>query len=183
MLRLTTFTILTVLLFALVSLIPHRPGSEHPGTVVEAAPLVDALSAKEYASFGTVNKVPVNSRDYVWEYLSKHFTREQTAGIMGNLRQEHNFNTSDVSGGLGIAQWIGGRRTRLMAKPNYDTLKVQLDFLMEELNTNESTAGNAIRGSVTVEQATVAFESRFERCGDCRTSTRLQYAYEILGSY
>ena len=144
---------------------------------------LSTIENKPHATYEPMSVVPINARDFVWSYLSKHFTREQTAGIMGNLRQEHNFNTSDVAGGLGIAQWIGGRRARLMTKPNYNTLTGQLDYLMEELNGSESAAGSAIRSARTVEEATVAFESLFERCGDCRTGTRIQYAYGILASY
>lgn len=120
----------------------------------------------------------------VWQYFtSRGFSREQTAGIMGNLRQEHNFQTSDVAGGLGVAQWLGNRRAALQAKPDYLNLTVQLDFIVEELNGVESRAGAALKAATTVEAATIAFQDLYERCGQCMQSQRVAYAYEYLGRY
>ena len=121
----------------------------------------------------------------IWNYLtSQGFTRNQVAGIMGNLKQEHGFKTSDERpNGLGIAQWIGNRADRLVANGNYLDINVQLNYLMEELNGSESAAGGAIRASGSVEEATRAFQNKFERCGVCMESQRIQYAYDILASH
>jgi len=102
---------------------------------------------------------------------------------MGNLRQEHSFNTSDVAGGLGIAQWIGNRRELLLARPNYTDITVQLNYLMEELNGVESEAKALILNSTSIEAATLAFSSKFERCGVCMDDKRITYAYEIMGRH
>lgn len=111
-----------------------------------------------------------------WDFLiSKGYTRNQTAGILGNLRQEHNFNTSDVAGGLGIAQWIGNRRENLMARGNYTDIHVQLQFLYDELQAH--TIPDNLSG------ATLTFQNQFERCGDCRQDQRLNYAQDILGKH
>lgn len=119
-----------------------------------------------------------------WNFLiSQGFTRNQTAGIMGNLRQEHNFKTDDVKGGLGIAQWLGARRARLISKGNHLDINTQLNFLMEELNTSEKAAYNAIKATDSVEGATIAFQNKFERCGICVQSRRVQYSYDILKRY
>lgn len=103
---------------------------------------------------------------------------------MGNLRQEHGFKTSDAgAAGLGIAQWLGSRRAALEAKGNYLDLTTQLNFMLEELSGIEHVAGNAIRTAQTVEEATMAFQDKYERCGDCRQSQRIGYALEILARY
>lgn len=115
-----------------------------------------------------------------WNFLiANGFTRNQTAGIMGNLQQEHGFQTSDVRGGLGIAQWIGGRRSALMARPNYLDISVQLQFMLDELNGSNAHAGAAVRASATIEQAVQAFQNLYERCGICNEGARVQYAYAI----
>jgi hypothetical protein len=125
-----------------------------------------------------------DNESIIWNYLiGQGFTREQTAGIMGNLQQEHNFNTSDVAGGLGIAQWIGNRRLNLINKGNYLDINVQLDYLMEELNGTENNAKQAILHAQTPAAATVAFSSRFERCGVCMDDKRITYAFQILGRH
>ena len=125
-----------------------------------------------------------NNEAITWNFLiGQGFTRNQTAGIMGNLQQEHNFKTDDVPGGLGIAQWMGGRRANLIAQGNYLDINVQLNFMMSELNGPEAAAGRAIRAAQSVEGATVAFQNLFERCGMCHESQRINYAYSILSRY
>lgn len=120
----------------------------------------------------------------IWNFLvAQGFPRHQVAGIMGNLQQEHNFKTDDVPGGLGIAQWMDGRRANLIAQGNYLDINVQLNFLMSELNGSEAAAGRAIRASGSVEGATVAFQNLFERCGMCHENQRINYAYAILGRH
>jgi len=119
-----------------------------------------------------------------WAFLlSQGFTRNQTAGIMGNLMQEHRFNTGDTAGGLGIAQWIGGRRLALMGIQDYTNIYVQLDYLMYELNGSEKNAYNAILGTSSVADAVRAFQNKFERCGICLEDQRISYAYQILGRH
>lgn len=127
---------------------------------------------------------PKSNERIIWERLiAEGFTREQTAGIMGNVRQEHNFKTDDVPGGLGIAQWTGGRRSALMARGNYLDLNVQLDYLIYELNNTEIRAKQSILSSSNVEEATIAFQNNFERCGTCMQQQRVSYAYDTLSRY
>ena len=119
-----------------------------------------------------------------WEFLkSNGFSDVQTAGIMGNLMQEHRFNTTDAAGGLGIAQWTGGRRNNLLARENPYSIYTQLQFLMDELNTGYVSAKNSILASTSIESATRAFQNQFERCGICREETRIGYAYDIYNRY
>jgi len=142
---------------------------------------------KTIASFGITPKASAATGDnetIAWNFLiANGFTRNQTAGIMGNLQQEHNFKTDDVAGGLGIAQWLGGRRANLMARANYLDINVQLKFMLDEMNGPEIVAGNAVRASGSVEAATIAFQNKFERCGLCAQSNRIQYAYDILNRH
>ena len=123
---------------------------------------------------------PSENQSITWGYLiGQGFTRNQTAGIMGNLMQEHRFNTS----GDGLAQWTGGRKAKLMAMPNPYNIYTQLDFLMSELNSNYLGVQNAIRASSSVESVVTIFQDQFERCGICAESNRIQYAYNILASH
>ena len=119
-----------------------------------------------------------------WNYLkSQGFSDQQTAGIMGNLMQEHHFQTSDAAGGLGIAQWTGGRRNNLLSLPNPYDIYTQLEYLMSELNGGYTSAKNSILGSTSIEAATRAFQNQFERCGICREELRIGYAYDIYDRY
>lgn len=99
---------------------------------------------------------------------------------MGNLQQEHGFKTDDVPGGLGIAQWLGGRRANLLARKNPFSIHTQLQFMLDEMNGPESAAGKAVRSAQTVKQATIAFQNIYERCGYCVQDQRISYALSFL---
>lgn len=123
---------------------------------------------------------PSENEQITWDFLiSQGFTRNQTAGIMGNLQQEHGFRTD----GDGLAQWIGARKANLMSRADPYSIHTQLNYLMEELNGSESGAKKAIMSSGSVDSATIAFQNKFERCGKCMQSKRIMYAYEILARH
>jgi hypothetical protein len=94
---------------------------------------------------------------------------------MGNLWQENKFNTD----GDGIAQWLGDRLIGLQQRGNHADLIVQLDYIVYELNSYESSANTQLKRSSTVESATVAFQNGFERCSQCMQSQRIQFAIDF----
>lgn len=147
-------------------------------TTLEPIEQIEVVGAK-----GVFNPPSINEK-LTWDFLIRNgFTREQTAGIMGNLMQEHRFNTSDVPGGLGIAQWTGGRRLNLINQyPNsYLSIESQLDFLMKELSS--TGIGARIKNTNTVYDSLIIFQDQFERCGICATDNRIKYAADILASH
>lgn len=122
---------------------------------------------------------PVNNEAIVWNRLiAEGFSREQTAGIMGNLQQEHNFQTD----GDGLAQWTQGRLANLLARPNHRDINVQLDYMMEELNGGYSHVKQEVLVS-GLDGALLAFQNKYEKCGICMEEKRFMYAYQILGKY
>ncbi|GHU09009.1 hypothetical protein FACS189431_6320 [Alphaproteobacteria bacterium] len=123
---------------------------------------------------------PSENENITWDFLrAQGFSREQTAGIMGNLKQEHGFQTS----GDGLAQWTGGRRAKLLAMPDPYNIYTQLEFLMIELNGPYIRVKNSLLAATSVESATIIFQDQFERCGVCAQDRRIQYAYNILASH
>ena len=126
---------------------------------------------------------PSENENITWDFLKANgFNRVQAAGIMGNLMQEHRFNTTDTPGGLGIAQWVGSRRSELMSRSNYENIYVQLDFLMEELNESPSIMAS-LKSADSLTRAVQVFQNQFERCGICMEDQRVDYAQHILGSH
>ncbi len=122
----------------------------------------------------------------VWQQLTGNgLSDTHTAAIMGNLKQEHNFQTTDVAGGLGIAQWLGNRRQALMQYDNYESLTVQVQFLIDELHATESRALRLLLATNTIEEATVTFQNSFERCNPalCREENRIAYATYYLENH
>lgn len=127
---------------------------------------------------------PSENEAIVWDFLiSQGFSPVQTAGIMGNLAQEHGFSTTDTPGGLGIAQWTGGRRNNLLSRENPYDIYTQLNFLMDELDGSYISVKSAIFEATTIEDATIIFQDRFERCGICREDARISFAYDIYERY
>lgn len=125
---------------------------------------------------------PSENEQITWDFLiGKGLSREQTAGIMGNLMQEHGFQTS----GDGLAQWTGSRQSRLrsMFPDSYMTIQSQLEYLWYELSGPYAKVLNAIKAQSTVEGATVAFQNQYERCSVCVEDRRIQFAYNILASH
>ncbi|MCL1929900.1 phage tail tip lysozyme [Candidatus Saccharibacteria bacterium] len=130
--------------------------------------------------YSGVYTTPSENESITWSYLlAQGFSREQTAGIMGNLKQEHHFNTD----GDGLAQWTGGRKANLMSRENPYNIYTQLDFLMWELNGGYLATKNRLLSSPTIEDAVLAFQNGYERCGICNTPMRMQYAYNIFESH
>lgn len=145
-------------------------------TTLEPKRQVEIIGAKYKGAYTT----PGENEIITWGYLiGKGFTRNQTAGIMGNLRQEHGFNTT----GDGLVQWTGSRKAALLARPDPYNIYTQLDFLMYELDTGYASVQAAIRASSTVDEAVIIFQNRFEKCGVCMQGNRIQYAYDILASH
>ena len=120
--------------------------------------------------------------------VSKGWSDVQAAAIVGNLMQESNLKPTAVnpsSGATGIAQWLGDRLTALQAKANWQDLQVQLDFVDEELNGSEKTAGDAIRLTTALDAATMAVRVSYERCGeneaaDANRLAQATTAYNLL---
>jgi uncharacterized protein YabE (DUF348 family) len=146
----------------------------------EIQAVVTAQPVEQVEVVGVKSTSPTENEAITWNFLIEHgYSRNQTAGIMGNLQQEHGFRTD----GDGIAQWTGGRKANLMARADPYNIYTQLNFMLEELNGPYARANAAIKASSSVEQATVAFQNQYEGCGICMESRRIQFAYEILGRH
>jgi hypothetical protein len=126
----------------------------------------DALAAKYYGAVphaGDSNAA--NAKTAMDYFISTGKTKEQAAGIVGNLIHESNLNTTasgDAGTAFGIAQWRGERQVELRAfakskgtSPN--DFQTQLEFINQELNTSESAAHAQLLGAKTTKAATMAF--------------------------
>lgn len=123
--------------------------------------------------------------------ISRGLPDHVARGIIANLRDESNLNPAineqnplvrGSRGGYGLAQWTGPRRRALEAYaadrgvPASDA-DVQLDFLMEELNTTESAAYRRLLNSDNAAEAAQIFLNHFERPAERHRRTRaLAYA-------
>lgn len=149
-----------------------------------------------------------SGEDKVWNFLiQKGLTKEQAAGIAGNLSIESGFipdnqenSQSFPAGGWGIAQWTGSRRTDLvnalqkagLPYTNEKTPPSLLDkLLLFELNYmwNEAdsrgdlnklrtdTAGQT--GNAAVSAAAVSWHRYYEISADLTPTARINRSLEI----
>lgn len=106
----------------------------------------------------------------------KGLSLEAAAGIAGNLMLESGYNINPSAeneiGAYGIAQWLGGRRTKLenFAKENntpIDDLTTQMEFLWHELESGyQESILKPFSETITPEEAAGLFNDKFERAGE-----------------
>lgn len=161
-----------------------RDGKEVERKEVNSVSVKEAVEQVEVVGVKGMYTTPSENESITWGYLiGKGLTREQAAGIMGNLMQEHKFNTT----GDGLAQWTGSRQTRLqsMYPDTYMTIYSQLDYLWYELSGPYASVLSTIRSNDSVEAVVLAFQNKYEKCNPtyCRQDLRIQYAYNILASH
>lgn len=127
-------------------------------------------------------------------FMSQGYTREQAAGIMGNLYHESGGLQPGIEergregkGGFGLAQWTGPRRTQFFkwaaesGQNPYD-YNTQLSFVNWELNNTEGGAKKALLAAKSTPEATRAFMDAYERPGIPHYDSRLQAANQAAGS-
>lgn len=118
----------------------------------------------------------------------------QSAGLAGNIQRESGGNPTAVnptSGAYGIVQWLGGRLSALKAKPGYDTVPVQLDFMKEELEGSyKTTVYDPLKASKDIQEATGIVLYKYEipcfpGTPECTVefAARLAFAQELLNKY
>jgi hypothetical protein len=119
-------------------------------------------------------------------FQGKGLTRNQAAGIVGNLKQESALNPSEHGGFL--AQWLGDRLAGLQTfsaakhvAPAGNT-QVQLEYIWHELTTSETGALTALRKAKSPEEAATVFSQKYERPGQPELAKRIQYAKEAASS-
>ena len=117
---------------------------------------------------------------YVYKFLTKDMTpkltKEQAVGVLVNIMHESDFNYtatehSDGSGGYGLVQWTGGRRTNLVTWCNnngvkYNTLEGQCKFLEYEFSSSAVWTNSGVNGFLQCSSAYDAgryFLKYFER--------------------
>ncbi|WP_018158030.1 phage tail tip lysozyme [Demetria terragena] len=150
-------------------------------------------------SIGGGNQGSNNQKAAFTFFVNAGYTKQQAAGIVGNLMQESgisvNPNAVQSPGlGRGIAQWSVGGRWDKDSKDNVVwyagqqgqdrwSLNLQLKFVTYELNTFSYYGKSSLKAATTVRAATIAFQDKYEGCGTCHTETRVSYANQVFNQY
>jgi len=136
--------------------------------------------------------------------LQKDFglTREQAAGIVGNLWHESGGMNSgieqggrigepngnmadDNANGYGICQWGGVRKEALLKTAEEMEVKpssqaANYEYLKRELSGPYKNAIDAVKSAGSVEEATRAFCNTFEKPSDPQMASRIDYAMKMM---
>lgn len=130
-------------------------------------------------------------------FVAKGLTNFQAAGIVGNLDQESGVDPGAVQygggPGRGIAQWSVGGRWDTSANDNVlayakqkgessGSLNLQLEFIWYELTTY-GYGFSQLKATTNVTDATVVFMDKYEICGTCDQTNRVNYAKSVLAAY
>ena len=102
-------------------------------------------------------------------FEQKGYNQIQVSAIIGGLLQESELNPNAINDNgqnptyaYGIAQWLGTRKNKILAKKDYSKLEVQLAFVIEEFNSDEAAAGRKLKSATTLEDAITAM-ANYER--------------------
>jgi hypothetical protein len=138
---------------------------------------------------GTADRVADSdrSRQAFEFFVSRGWTREQAAGIVGNLIQESGLRPNALNRGenaQGIAQWRADRltnfRNRYRVNMMEATFEQQLDFVHFEMTQGaERRAGDRVRATTTVQDATVAVDRYYERSAGLHRGGRIANASRV----
>lgn len=98
-------------------------------------------------------------------FMGKGLSRIQAAALVGGLTQESQMSTTaqnPKSGALGLAQWLGDRKTAMLGSGAGANFNKQLDFIWHELLGPENAAYQKLKSAKTLNQALLGAAS-FER--------------------
>jgi hypothetical protein len=124
-------------------------------------------------------------------FENKGWTKEQAAGIVGNLVVESRLKTDAIGDGgkaYGIAQWHNDRQMKfeqVYGKPiRQSSFAEQLEFVNWELNNTEKAAGDSLRAATTADQAAAIVDKQYERSAGLHLAERVSNANAIVaGDY
>ena len=108
-------------------------------------------------------------------------------GEISEPGQPSSLDDNPASGGYGLVQFTPGTKIladsdRLAKSPG--DLEFQITLIWEQLSGGsaipEKAAGDHLKQTSTVEDATVSFLEKYERAGEKKTETRIQFAKSLL---
>lgn len=153
---------------------------------VYQVPGFEAPREESYQSSGSLSGKKKEAMEF---FQSKGLSAMHSAAIVGNLMLEsgglNHKAVNPKSGAYGYAQWLGSRQKKLFAKYGKNpTAQQQLEFIWEELNTDEKSAFNKLLSTTTLKDATDSFMRHFERPSSSEMkqsfNKRFKYAGELV---
>ena len=159
-------------------------------TAVPVKPEQDATKVSgAMPTTGVVSKSETGRPEEAQAFFeSKGWTKEQAAGIVGNLFVESGLKTDAIGDGgkaYGIAQWHPDRQAKFQEiygkSIRQSTFNEQLQFVDWELNNTEKRAGGLLRSAASAEDAAAIVDQYYERSSGAARQQRIANASSIIG--
>ncbi|MEU6828755.1 phage tail tip lysozyme [Nocardia beijingensis] len=173
---------------------PTYKGSGAPTTTGYSGPSYNGSGpgSADYSNYvgSAANAEPISSgqkakAEEIYHYLRDKYglTHNEAVAILGNMQIESSFNTgayNSAEGAVGLIQWEGGRddALRAYAGKNVGSWKKQVDFMMHEMNTSESSAYAKFKAAAARSPAAgaAAFDQYYERSAGTSRQKRMDAA-------
>jgi peptidoglycan hydrolase-like protein with peptidoglycan-binding domain len=132
-----------------------------------------------------------NTKDAVKYFISKGWSPEQAAGIVGNLQAESGRDlqidaVGDKGRAYGIAQWHPDRQQLFRKAFGKDirqsSLGEQLAFVQWELENTEKKAASMLSTARTAEEAAIIFDKHYERSAGLHKNQRIAFAQALISN-
>lgn len=122
--------------------------------------------------------------------VDRGFDPKVAAAIAGNMWQESKFNPA-IRGAsapyVGLVQWgsPGGRKQKLISKPNWHTVDAQLDYVKSEFDTIQQFKSiiPAVQSAPTIQKAAEIVARKYEGCADPTNPNRLNAAAQLYTAW
>lgn len=125
--------------------------------------------------------------DIVKGLVDRGFTPKAAAAIAGNMWQESKFNPAvspRTASYIGLVQWGGGRKTKLLQKPSWNGLEAQLDFVKQEFDSIPSFKSILTSlENLDITKAAEMVARKYEGSSDPSHPNRLSAAQKLLNAY
>lgn len=166
------------------------------GLIAGGAALGAAVSGADRLLGGNVSPMAStgSSSEAMGFFQSKGWTKEQAAGIVGNLQVESgNFSSEVISGAkkgdsgtaVGIAQWHPDRQAnfrKVMGKELIgSSFQEQLAFVDWELKNTEAKAGKILQSAQSAADAAAKVDEYYERSSGEHRAKRIANAESLAG--
>lgn len=156
--------------------------------------VAQAVGAQNTTANGAGMKANAKTDQAMAYFQSQGWTKEQAAGIVGNLQVESGNMRPDViagtnankdHGSMGVAQWRGDRVAQFKKVMGKDlqgsSYEDQLAFIQWELTHTKKAAGNVLKGTKTAGEAAVAVDNYYEVSDRSAQQKRINAAVGLAG--
>lgn len=203
--RVLTFIVLAINLLGFLNpLSAYALSKEQKNVLDSGARYFNVEECGLTSNVGYIGNANEAEETVFWFFVSKGYTLEQAAGILGNMWVESGVNPRRVQGtstpegdsdtptsvGYGLVQWTPGTKILPDAQKkgmSPGDLKFQIELLSDQLEGRseipEKAAGDDLKLQTTVRDAAISFMNNFERPKSRDPTDRVRLAERVYQNF